>query len=196
MVPPTHHFSDMCPFFFTPQSYKISHNLASVAMRSSDRTNRDNRPNKPNRQALPEQRHHRLSPPIGPIRPIPARCRSSATPHRLSPPIRPIGPITALRSSAQHRLSPPIGPIRPIGPIPARCPSSAQHRLSQPIDPIGPIGPIPTRCLCSANAEADISPTPAGVEAVRNPVFRRPGRRRHAGTTPEVVAIRHRTTHH
>ena len=44
--------------------------------------------------------------------------------------------------------------------------------------------------------EADISATPAGVAAVRSPVFRRPGRRRHAGTaepaiyiaTPEVVA--------
>ncbi|MDD6131906.1 MAG: hypothetical protein PUB55_04025 [Bacteroidales bacterium] len=44
--------------------------------------------------------------------------------------------------------------------------------------------------------EADISATPEVVAAVRNPVFRRPGRRRHAGTaeppiyiaTPEAVA--------
>ena len=162
----------MCRFFFTPQSYKISPNLASVAMRSSDRPNRDNRPNKPNRQALPEQRHHTGIADAAPP-PPPARCPSSATPHRLSQ------------------------PIRPIGPIPARCLSSATpHRLSQPIGPIGPIGPIPARCRSSANGEADISPTPAGVEAVRNPVFRRPGCRRHAGTTPEVVAGRHRTTHH
>ena len=127
MVPPTHHFSDMCPFFFTPQSYKISTIHASVALRSSDRPNRDNRPNKPNRQALPEQRHHTGIADAAPP-PPPRTLHSSATPHRLSPPIRSIGPIPArcLSRATPHRLS------QPIGPIPLRCEAALTERRTFP----------------------------------------------------------------
>ena len=134
MVPPTHHFSDMCPFFFTPQSYKISPNHASGAMRSSDRPNRDNRPNKPNRQALPEQRHHTgtadAAPPPPP-RALPKQ-RNAPPPvatHWLHWPY----PARCLSSATHHRLSQPIGPIRPI---PARCQaalSSRSHKVACPI---------------------------------------------------------------
>ena len=113
MVPPTHHFSDMCPFFFTPQSYKISHNLASVAMRSSDRPNRDNRPNKPNRQALPEQRHH-------------TGIADAAPP----PPPREL--------QKQRNAPPPVAthwPHWPHWPYPARCQAahSRSHKVACPI---------------------------------------------------------------
>ena len=56
-----------------------------------------------------------------------------------------------------------------------------------------------------ADAQRRTFPPPRQVvAAVRNPVFRRPGRRRHAGTangrphdaTPEAVAGRNHTTQH
>ena len=98
-------------------------------------------------RALPKQRN--APPPVAahwphwPYWPYPTRCLSSATPHRLSQPIgpiRPIGPIPArCLSSATHRLSQPIGPIRPIGPIPAHCLSSAQQKPQSGVPDHNPV---------------------------------------------------------